>query len=86
LPDEVRITSVKPHSDRTHGTVLLITVVARGVDDVLLFMGNLEATEAFTNLRPAEERVNEHGELESVLEMAYAPTPAKPPAAKEARP
>jgi Tfp pilus assembly protein PilN len=86
LPDEVRITSVKPHSDRTHGTVLLITVVARGVDDVLVFMANLEATEAFTNLRPAEERVNEQGELESLLEMAYTPTPAKPPAAKEARP
>jgi Tfp pilus assembly protein PilN len=86
LPDEVRITSVKPHSDRTHGTVLLITVVARGVDDVLVFMANLEATEAFTNLRPAEERVNEQGELESLLEMAYTPTPATPPAAKEARP
>jgi Tfp pilus assembly protein PilN len=86
LPDEVRITSVKPHSDRTHGTVLLITVVARGVDDVLLFMANLEATEAFTNLRPAEERINEQGELESLLEMAYTPAPAKPPAAKEARP
>ena len=44
LPDEVRITSVKPRSDRTHGTVILITVVARGVDDVSSFMANLEAT------------------------------------------
>ncbi len=81
LPDEVRITSVKPRSDRTHGTVILITVVARGVDDVSSFMANLEATGAFTNLRPAEEHINEHGELESVLETAYTP-----PAPKAARP
>ena len=86
LPDEVRITSVKPRSDRTHGTVLLITVVARGVDDVSMFMANLEATGAFTNLRPAEEHINERGELESVLETAYAAPSAKAPAPKEARP
>jgi Tfp pilus assembly protein PilN len=91
LPDDVRITSVKPRPDRTHGTVLLITVVARGVDDVSALMANLEATGAFTNLRPAEEHVNEHGELESVLETAYTPSVAtapapKPRATKEARP
>ena len=86
LPDEVRITSVKPRSDRTHGFVLLITVVARSVDDVSTFMANLEATGAFTNLRPAEEHINERGELESVLETAYNPPAPKPAAAKEARP
>lgn len=86
LPDEVRITSVKPRSDRTHGIILLITVVARGVDDVSSFMANLEATSAFTNLRPAEEHINERGELESVLETAYTPPVAKAPAPKEARP
>ena len=77
LPNEVRITSVKPRSDRSHGTVLVISVVARGVDDVSQFMANLEATGAFRNLRPAEEHVNEHGELESVLETAYVPAAAQ---------
>jgi Tfp pilus assembly protein PilN len=86
LPDDVRITSVKPRSDRTHGTVLLIMVVARSVDDVSALMANLEATGAFTNLRPAEEHINELGELESVLETAYTPPAAKPVIAKEARP
>jgi Tfp pilus assembly protein PilN len=86
LPDEVRITSVKPRSDRTHGTILLITVVARGVDDVSSFMANLEATGAFANLRPAEEHINERGELESVLETAYTPPVAKAVARQEARP
>jgi Tfp pilus assembly protein PilN len=84
LPDEVRITSVKPRSDRANGIVLIISVVARGVDDVSLFMANLEATGAFKNLRPAEEHVNEHGELESVLETAYLPSAAA--AAAEAKP
>jgi Tfp pilus assembly protein PilN len=84
LPDEVRITSVRPHTDRTHNTVLTIMVVARGVDDVSAFMANLEATGSFTNLRPAEEHMNERGELESMLEMAYTPPSAKPPAADAA--
>jgi Tfp pilus assembly protein PilN len=86
LPDEVRITSVKPRSDRAHGTVLVITVVARGVDDVSQFMANLESTGAFRNLRPAEEHIDEHGELESVLETAYVPAPAKGAPAAETRP
>jgi Tfp pilus assembly protein PilN len=86
LPDEVRITSVKPRTDRAHGTVLLISVVARGVDDVSTFMANLEETGVFMNLRPAEERINDRGELESVLETAYVPPTVKAPPAKEARP
>jgi Tfp pilus assembly protein PilN len=82
LPDEVRITSVKPRSDRAHGFVLIINVVARGVDDVSEFMANLERTGAFQNLRPAEEHINEKGELESTLETAYTPSaPAPKPAA-----
>jgi Tfp pilus assembly protein PilN len=80
LPDEVRIAAVRPRADRTHGIVLVINVVARGVDDVSQFMANLEATGAFKNLRPAEERINEHGELESQLETAYVPGAAKPTA------
>ena len=83
LPDEVRITSVKPRADPIHGTVIRINVVARGVDDVSSFMANLEATGAFANLRPAEEHVNERGELESALETAYVPAAAT---AKGARP
>jgi type IV pilus assembly protein PilN len=82
LPDEVRITSVRPRSDRTHSFVLVINVVARGVDDVSEFMANLEATGVFKNLRPAEEHINEKGELESTLETAY--TPSTPPAPKAA--
>jgi hypothetical protein len=48
-------------------------------------MANLEATGAFTNLRPAEEHINERGELESLLETAYAPAAGKPPATPPAK-
>jgi Tfp pilus assembly protein PilN len=77
LPDEVRITAVKPHVDRARGIVLNINVVARGVEDVSAFMANLEATGAFANLRPADEHFNEQGQLESSLEMAYVPSIGK---------
>ena len=81
LPDEVRIVSVKPRPERIHGTVLLIAVVARGVDDVNQFIANLEATGAFVKLRPSEERINERGEFESMFEATYVPSVKPPPAA-----
>jgi hypothetical protein len=53
LPDEVRIASVRPRVDPDVGIVLAINVMARNVDDVGEFIANLEATGAFTNIRPA---------------------------------
>src|SRR5262249_1846792 len=78
LPDEVRIASVKPRPERAQGIVLVVAVVARGVDDVNQFIANLETTGAFVRLRPTEERANEKGEFESILEMQYVPS-VKPP-------
>ena len=79
LPDEVRIASVRPHVDPDGGTVLAINVMARSVDDVNEFIGNLEATGAFTNIRPAEEHTDaETGQLASSLEAVYLPTVGKP--------
>jgi len=84
LPDEVRIISVRPRAERGQGIVLVISVAARGVDDVNQFMSNLETTGAFARLRPAEEHLNEHGELESVLETIYVPSGGKPAPAEGA--
>ena len=78
LPDEVRIVSVKPRPDRNKSIVLLVAVVARGVEDVNQFIANLEGTGAFVKLRPNEERINDHGEFESVFETTYVPS-VKPP-------
>src|SRR5262245_66070933 len=49
IPDDVRIVSVRPRLERDGGFIILITVVARGDDDVNAFMENLEKTGAFFN-------------------------------------
>jgi type IV pilus assembly protein PilN len=78
LPDDVRITSVRPVLDSRRGNVLTITVVAKNVEDVNQFMKNLESTGAFADLLPKQERVDEQGLLVAALETVY--TPKSPPA------
>jgi len=81
LPEDARITSVRPVADARRGNILTITVVARGVDDVDQFMEHLEATGAFKGLLSREERVNDDGQLEATLQAVYSPAPrtgAKP--------
>jgi Tfp pilus assembly protein PilN len=76
LPDEVRITAVRPAVNVNAGTLLTINVVAADTDDVSEFMENLEATGAFSELRgTSEERYNQQGQLEAVIETRYRPTP-----------
>ena len=78
LPDDVRIASVRPRIDRDHGFMLVINVMARSVDDVNSFIVNLENTGAFMNIRPADERTDEAGMLQSSLEAVYLPSAGKP--------
>ena len=73
LPADVRITSVRPALDESRQTVLVVTVVARSVEDVNQFMENLDATGAFAGLTPTQERVNDQQQVESVLEAIYVP-------------
>lgn len=73
LPDDARITSVRPALDPRRGNVIDITVVARSVDDVNQFMEHLEATHAFRGLLSREEHVTDDGQLEASLEATYAP-------------
>ena len=92
LPDNVRITSVRPTVDRDRRIVLNIVVLARGVDDVNEFMENLDATGVFVELRSRQEQMNDEGQIESNLETVYRPAggaapvqPAADPAAGGAR-
>jgi Tfp pilus assembly protein PilN len=71
LPDDVRITSVRPKVDREHHITLAVSTVARTVNDVAEFMSRLDATGAFKNLYSTEERPNETGQIESLLTMDY---------------
>ena len=77
LPDEVRITAVRPKVEKNE-TTLSIAVVARSVEDVSQFMQNLENTGAFHAVGSRiNEHVNEHGELEVIFEAGYGPAPGK---------
>ena len=77
LPDDVRISSVRPKLDTKRGIVLTIAVAARSVDDVSKFMERLETTGAFANLYTLEEHFDEQGLLLSVLETGYVPGGSK---------
>jgi type IV pilus assembly protein PilN len=73
LPDDVRITAVRPKVD-AGGTTLTISVIARTVDDVSKFMDNLQKTGAFRSVGSRiEEHINEEGQLEAVFEAVYLP-------------
>jgi Tfp pilus assembly protein PilN len=76
LPDEVRITGVRPRVEDDRTIILTITVLARGVDDLDRFMRRLEDSGGFSALNSREEHINEEGQLEASLETIYAPRPA----------
>ncbi len=86
LPDDVRITTVRPRIDRDKGFVIVIGVVAKSVDDVNQFMENLETSGAFASLLSREDHIDDQGLVESTLETAYVPAGSKPAGRGAARP
>jgi Tfp pilus assembly protein PilN len=75
LPRDVRITSVRPNIDNSGRIVLSVSVIAQSVDDVDEFLEGMEGTGAFSRALSREERVNEQGQIEALLETIYAPRP-----------
>ena len=79
LPEDVRITSVRPKLEK-RGFIMTIVVVARDVDQVNQFMENLERTGVFADLLVSEEHFNEQGQLEATLNTMYLPAAGHPEA------
>jgi Tfp pilus assembly protein PilN len=79
LPPNVRVTSFRPGTDARRGTVVTITTIARGVDDVEQFIDKLEGTGAFADVLTPDERINEEGQVETTLEAIYRPQPGASP-------
>ncbi len=78
LPAEVRITSVRQRSGDTAGTGILITIVARSVDDVYEFTEKLKATHAFSDLLVRDETMDETtNQLSAAIEGSYRPAAAQ---------
>jgi Fimbrial assembly protein (PilN) len=80
LPDDVRITSVRPQTEGGNVRVLF-TVIGRRAEDVDRFMDALEATRAFKDVLSIDERTLEDGNLLTVLEGQYLPAEGIPAAA-----
>ncbi len=73
LPDDVRITSVRPKIERGQ-FLLTIGVVAKTVDDLNTFMNNLEATKSFDRVGSTiEEHVTESGQMQAAVDAIYKP-------------
>jgi Tfp pilus assembly protein PilN len=73
LPDDVRITSVRPQTDRNGNVKISMTVIARRVEDVDRFMDGLEATRAFRDVLSIDERTTEEDNLLAVIDAQYLP-------------
>jgi Tfp pilus assembly protein PilN len=80
LPDEARITTVRPKLDAKRGIVVAIVVAARSVDDVNQFVDKLDATGAFADLQKLGETVDDDNEIQSTLEGVYTAVRADLPA------
>jgi len=75
LPDNVRITALRPSVARDGTITVTMTVAAQGVDDIEQFMANLEKTEAFSEVYPIDDEPAEGGGVRASLEGKYAPAP-----------
>jgi len=73
LPDDVRITSVRPNVEQGKFG-LRISVIARSVDDVNAFMNNLQMTGMFRQVGSTiSEKFTDTGEVQDELGLEYSP-------------
>ena len=78
LPPGARITAVRPGIRGGDRIVLEVTVLARSLDDVDRFLSGLEGTDGFADVVAREERRNEMGQIEALIETAYTPLAERP--------
>ncbi len=73
LPDDVRITAVRPKIDRGKFG-LSITVVSRSVEDLNTFMNRLSTTGSFEGVGSSiEEHITEQGQVQATVDAGYKP-------------
>ena len=75
LPDNVRITALRPDVGRDGTITISMTVFSDGVDDIEQFMANLEDSTAFSEVYPISDEPVETGGVRASLEGKYAPAP-----------
>jgi Tfp pilus assembly protein PilN len=73
LPDDVRITSLRPVTDKDGRILVDMTVVGRRVEDIDQFMRNLDTTGAFTDVFSRNESSTNEGLRQTSIEARYSP-------------
>jgi hypothetical protein len=73
LPDEVRVTSVHPVTDKDGKVFISMSAVGRRPDDIARFMENLESTGAFSDVYSRDESSTEEGLTQTAIEARYLP-------------
>lgn len=73
LPDEVRITSMRPRIERDGTITIQLTVVGRRVADLERFMQSLEATGTFADVFSREDMTTDDGLTQATVEGRYLP-------------
>jgi Tfp pilus assembly protein PilN len=85
LPDDVRLVSVRPVYDKDRGFVVSLNIVAKRVDDVNLFMNNLEKAGSFQGMLARQDRLNDQGLIDATVESVYTPGGRRAPTRKGTR-
>ena len=75
LPDNVRITALRPQVARDGSINIGMTVIAESVEGIEEFMANLEASAAFSEVYPLDDTPAEGGGVHASLTGKYAPAP-----------
>jgi hypothetical protein len=88
LPADVRVGAVQPQVDTDGRMLIVATVYSRRVEDLDLFIDQLEKTAAFSKVLSRQDDREEDGTLRSVLQGYYHPERAAkaPPATSESQP
>lgn len=79
LPEEVRITSMRPSVDVGGAITIQMNVTARRVEEIDRFLKSLESTGAFTDMLPRDQTTNDDGLLQASLEGHYLPSAGAAP-------
>ena len=80
LPDDVRITSMRPRVERDGTVTIQMTVVGRRVADLEQFMKNLEGTGSFADVFSREDMTTDEGLTQATVEGRYLPPAGRAPA------
>jgi Tfp pilus assembly protein PilN len=73
LPDEVRITAMRPRVEKDGSVTVSLGVVGRRVEDINQFMGSLESNGSFADVFDQEESATEDGLRLATIQARYLP-------------